>query len=211
MPPVTEGVAASHLHRSFFARPTLDCARALLGRQLVHHGEDGPVGGRIVEVEAYVGAEDPACHAAAGRTRRNRVMWGPPGFVYVYFTYGMHHCLNLVTEAEGFGAAVLIRALEPTVGIPILAGRRTHLPRHRWLSGPGRVCAGLEIGLQHDGTDLQRGVIRVSRGRRAMGQVSCSARIGIRRGRDRLWRFYLLGHPSVSGRRGAGGGDRGRA
>jgi DNA-3-methyladenine glycosylase len=138
-------------------------------------------------------------------------MWGPPGFAYVYFTYGIHHCLNLVTEREGFAAAVLIRALEPTVGIPILARRRGHLARQLWLSGPGRVCAGLGVDLRQDGVDLERGTIRVSRGRRAMGDVGCSGRIGIRRGTDRRWRFYLLGHPSVSGKRGTGGGDRRRA
>jgi DNA-3-methyladenine glycosylase len=207
LPPVTEAepVGATHLRRAFFERPTLDCALALLGRQLFHRSREGPVGGRIVEVEAYVGADDPACHAAAGRTRRNRVMWGPAGFAYVYFTYGMHHCLNLVTEREGFGAAVLIRALEPTLGLPVLARRCSHLPRHLWLSGPGRVCAGLGVDLSHDGSDLERGPIRVGRGRRRMGEVACSVRIGIRRGSDRPWRFYLAGHPSVSGPRAARG------
>lgn len=211
MPRAIEVAPANYLRRSFFARPTLDCARSLIGRLLVRETPDGVVGGRIVEVEAYVGADDPACHAAAGRTRRNRVMWGPPGFIYVYFTYGMHHCMNLVTEPDGFAAAVLLRALEPTVGVSILAAHRAHLPRPLWLSGPGRICSGLGIDLRHNGADLERGPIRVGRGRREMGPVGSSPRIGIRHGRDRRWRYYVLGHPSVSGGRGPAGGGRRRA
>jgi DNA-3-methyladenine glycosylase len=210
---VTEktSIACRRLGAGFFARPTLECAPKLLGRLLVYEGDLGPMGGRIVEVEAYVGADDPACHAAVGRTRRNQAMWGPPGFTYVYFTYGMHHCLNLVTEREGFGAAVLIRALEPTVGLESLAKRRTHLPRALWLSGPGRVCAGLGLTLEHGGLELARGPLWVSRGRRALGEVGRSPRIGIRRATDRKWRFYFVGHPSVTRPNGASGRPRWRA
>jgi DNA-3-methyladenine glycosylase len=203
-------VSASRLGRAFFARPTLECARAVLGRLLVYEGGEGAVGGRIVEVEAYIGAGDPACHAAAGRTPRNQVMWGPPGFTYVYFTYGMHHCLNLVTEREGFGSAVLVRALEPAVGLDLLAPRRTHLPRRQWLSGPGRVCAALGLNLEHNGLDLTDGPIWVGRGRRALGPVGCSPRIGIRRGIENPWRLYFVGHPSVSHPDGARRVDRRR-
>jgi DNA-3-methyladenine glycosylase len=162
------------------------------------------VGGRIVEVEAYCGTADPACHAAAGRTTRNASLWGPPGRTYVYFTYGMHHCLNLVTEADGYPAAVLIRALEPAVGLDLLERRAGHLPPRLRLSGPGRVCAGLGLDRRHDGLDLSRGPLWVGRGRAAIGRCARSPRIGVRRGGDAAWRYYVAGNPSVSGgRRGA--------
>src|SRR5204863_10210599 len=140
-------------------------AEALLGRVLVHETRAGRVGGRIVEVEAYVGGDDPASHARAGRTRRNASMWGEPGHAYIYFTYGMHHCLNVVTEREGFPAAILIRALEPTVGLDLLRTRRPHLAERHLLSGPGRVCAGLGLGREQDGLDLVGGPVWIGRGR----------------------------------------------
>ena len=164
----------------------------------MHESSLGPVGGRIVEVEAYLGPDDPASHAAAGRTARNASMWGGPGHAYVYFTYGMHHCLNVVTEREGFPAAILIRALEPTVGVDLLRERRPHLAERFLLSGPGRVCAGLGLGRGHDGLDLVSGRLWVGRSRRAPRDVSRGPRIGIRVGLDRPWRLYLPGHPSVS-------------
>ena len=114
----------SHLPRDFFARPTLQVARDLLGARLVHIENGQRLAGWITETEAYIGEADQACHARAGRTPRTQVMYGPPGHAYVYFTYGMHWCLNFVTEAEGFPAAVLIRAIQPTEGIEIIAARR---------------------------------------------------------------------------------------
>jgi DNA-3-methyladenine glycosylase len=176
-------------------------AESLLGRLLVHDGPGGPVGGRIVEVEAYVGPGDPACHATAGLTARNRVLWGPPGHAYVYFTYGMHHCLNFVTESDGFPAAVLIRALEPTVGVERLRRERPHLAPRDLLAGPGRVCAGLGLTLVHNGMDLARGPLWIGRGRRRPARIARGPRVGIRTGLDRPWRLFVVGHPSVSGRR----------
>ncbi len=173
----------------------------MLGRQLVYEGPQGPVGGRIVEVEAYIGETDPACHGAAGRTARNRVLWGPPGHAYVYFTYGMHHLVNLVTERDGFPAAVLIRALEPTVGVEQIRRRQPHLGERALLSGPGRVCAGLGLGLEHDGLDLAEGPLWVSRARRRPERIVRTPRVGIRNGLDRPWRLYVAGSPSVSGPR----------
>jgi DNA-3-methyladenine glycosylase len=166
------------------------------------------VGGRIVEVEAYIGVDDPACHAAAGRTARNRAMWGPPGHAYIYFTYGMHHCLNLVTERDGFPAAVLIRALAPEVGVERLRRARPHLAEPRLLSGPGRVCAGLGLSRAQDGLDLAGGPLWVGRRRRASAAVGRGPRIGIRVGLDRPWRFFALGHSAVSGPRGGPSGGR---
>jgi DNA-3-methyladenine glycosylase len=134
-------------------------------------------------------------------------MWGPPGHAYVYFTYGMHHCLNLVTEDSGRPAAVLIRALEPTLGVEAMRARRSHLPVHLLLSGPGRVCAGLGLTRVHDGIDLVRGPLFVQAGRRAPSGIRRGPRIGIRRGLDRPWRLWVSGHPSVS----AGAGTRATA
>src|SRR3954466_9226756 len=113
-----------NLRRSFYARPTLEVAPDLLGKVLVHEGRGGPTSGAIVEVEAYVGESDPACHAAPGRTRRNEPLYGPPGFAYVYLNYGIHCLVNVVTEGEDAPAAVLIRALQPLDGISIMRRRR---------------------------------------------------------------------------------------
>ena len=133
------------LPRAFYAQPTLEVARSLLGTRLVRQEPEGCTAGWIVETEAYRGEEDLACHARAGRTKRTAVMYGPPGHVYVYFTYGMHWLLNVVTEAEGFPAAVLIRAVQPTQGFAVIAGRRKGQPESRWTDGPGKLCQGFNI------------------------------------------------------------------
>jgi DNA-3-methyladenine glycosylase len=166
------------------------------------------VGGRIVEVEAYLGPDDPASHATAGRTARNHSMWGEAGHAYVYFTYGMHHCLNVVTERVGIPAAVLIRALEPTVGIEIMRRRRPHLADRLLLSGPGRVCKGLGLGREHDGLDLASGPLWIGRARGRVEAVRRGPRVGIRVGLDRPFRLYVPDHPSVSAPSWSGGGSR---
>ena len=145
---------SSHLPRDFFARPTLQVARDLLGTRLVHIDDGQRLSGWITETEAYIGEADQACHARAGRTPRTQVMYGPPGHAYVYFTYGMHWCLNFVTEAEGFPAAVLIRAIQPTEGIEVIAARRTPQPATHWTDGPGKLCQALGLDRSHNGLDL---------------------------------------------------------
>ena len=143
-----------HLPRDFFARPTLEVARELLGARLVHLDNGQRLAGWISEAEAYIGESDLGCHARAGRTPRTQVMYGPPGHAYVYFTYGMHWCLNFVTEAEVFPAAVLLRAIQPCEGVEIIAARRSPQPPAHWTDGPGKVCQALGIDRRHNGLDL---------------------------------------------------------
>lgn len=147
--------ASKPLARSFFTRPTLEVARDLLGCRLIRYGANGRrLSGWISETEAYIGTEDQACHARHGRTKRNEPMWGPAGFSYVYFTYGMHWLLNAVTEREGFPAAVLIRALVPAEGLAVIEQRRGHRPKKYWTDGPAKLCQAFAIDGQQDGLDL---------------------------------------------------------
>jgi DNA-3-methyladenine glycosylase len=179
-------------------------ARAVLGRLLVHDTPRGRVSGRIVEAEAYRGAGDPASHACRGPTPRNAAMFGPPGHAYVYFTYGMHHCLNLVTEPRGRASAVLVRALEPVDGVARMQRRRGVGEETRLGRGPGNVARALGLTRVHDGLDLTRGPLWLSDlpPRRSGLRITRSGRVGIEVARERPWRFYLEGHPCVSGPRG---------
>ncbi len=184
----------SVLPSAFYDRPTLTVARELLGCWLVHELPDGRREGRVVETEAYVGPEDRASHASRGRTARTSVMFGEAGNAYVYLIYGMHHCLNVVTEAEGYPAAVLIRALEPGHGVTLAT------------NGPGRLCRALGIDRSLNGADLTAGLLRIeSRGDRPPAdQISTSPRIGVDYAgawAERPWRFFLAASPSVSVRR----------
>ena len=141
------------LPRFFFDRPTLEVASDLLGRRLVKDEPEGRLSGIINEVEAYIGSEDQACHARFGETNRNRVMWGPPGFAYIYFTYGMHWLLNFVTERDGFAAAVLLRGVIPVEGVETMLQRRSG--RHRNLTdGPARLCQAFDLTGEENGLDL---------------------------------------------------------
>lgn len=142
------------LPRAFYERPALKVARDLLGRRLVRLEDGRRIAGLIVETEAYRGEEDLGCHCKAGRTPRTQVMYGPPGHAYVYFTYGMHWMLNFVVEAEGYPAAVLIRAIQPTEGLDVIATRRGVQPPERWTDGPGKICQALAIDKRQNGVDL---------------------------------------------------------
>ena len=192
------------LPRSFYDRDPLLVARAVLGRLLVHDGPGGRASGRIVEAEAYRGATDPASHACRGPTPRNAAMFGAPGHAYVYFTYGMHHCLNVVTQPRGRASAVLVRAIEPVDGIPLMRRRRGVGETARLGRGPGNVARALGLTRAHDGLDLTRGPLWLSDlpPRRAGRRVARSGRVGIRMARGRPWRCYLEGHPCVSVPRG---------
>lgn len=144
----------ARLSRDFYSRPTLEVARRLLGKRLVRLEGERRMAGVILETEAYIGQEDLGCHARAGLTPRTRPMFGPPGHTYVYFTYGMHWMLNFVTEAIGFPAAVLIRAIYPTEGLDMMAARRNGQPRQRWSDGPAKLCRALNIDGAQNGLDL---------------------------------------------------------
>jgi DNA-3-methyladenine glycosylase len=144
----------TRLPRPFFARPTLQVARALLGQRLVRLRPPERLAGLIVETEAYVGQEDLACHAHTGLTARNTVMFGPPGHAYVYFTYGMHWMLNFVTEAEGFPAAVLVRAIVPVSGVATMRRLRPDRPDRILTNGPAKLTQALEIDGEFNGCDL---------------------------------------------------------
>jgi DNA-3-methyladenine glycosylase len=192
------------LPRAFYDRDPLVVARGVLGRLLVHDTPQGRVSGRIVEAEAYRGAGDPASHACRGPTPRNAAMFGSPGHAYVYFTYGMHHCLNLVTQPRGRASAVLVRALEPVDGVALMRRRRGVREEARLARGPGNVARALGLTRAHDGLDLTRGPLWLSDlpPRRSGHRVERSGRIGVRVAGERPWRFYLGGQPCVSSPRG---------
>lgn len=188
------------LPRSFFARPSPEVGPDLLGRILVRKVGDGRLlTARIVEAEAYQ-EDDPASHSFRGRTNRTEVMFGPPGHAYVYFTYGMHHCMNVVTGSTGEGSAVLLRAAEPLEGLEEMARRRgTNDPR-ALCSGPGRLCRALGIDRAENGLDLVRGrLLWLLEGAPvAPATISVGSRVGITSGTDRPWRFSVQGDRFVS-------------
>jgi DNA-3-methyladenine glycosylase len=191
------------LDRSFYYQPTLQMARGLLGKQLVRVINGQRLSGLIVEAEAYIGEADKACHASRGRTPRTEVMYGPPGHAYVYFIYGMHHCFNVVTEEEGFPAAVLIRALEPLEGLEWMRRHRPGRPDGQLTNGPGKLCAALAIDRTLNGVDLCSSQVFFIEGGRIVAdeEIATSSRIGIRSdevARSRPWRFYIQGNRCVS-------------
>jgi len=187
------------LPRRFFARDPVVVARDLLGRILFYKTPEGLLAGRIVETEAYTGTHDPASHAFRGRTARNAVMFGPAGHAYVYFTYGMHHCLNVTAEVSGTAGAVLLRALEPLAGVEIMRARGDHGPEVRVLSGPGKVGRAFGLTLADNGRDFTRGPLGLAAGSPVPDRdVARSRRIGISRAVDLPYRFAVIGSRSVS-------------
>ena len=184
----------------FYRRPTLVVARAMLGRLFVRQLEGRRLSGRIVEVEAYHGDADRAAHSYGGERGRNRVMFRDGGLLYVYFTYGMHFCMNVVTEEEGTGAAVLIRALEPVEGIE-------HMRRHRGegrrevdlTNGPAKLCQSLAISREENGLPLDGRIVVIHDAPEVdAAEVSVTTRVGISQSRELPWRFFLTGNRWVS-------------
>jgi len=194
------------LPREFFDRPSVQVAPDLLGCVIAHSTAAGLVAVVLVEVEAYAGEADPASHAFRGRTARNAVMYGPPGHAYVYFTYGMHFCMNLVCQRAGHASAVLLRAGRVTEGVPLARARRSggaRQPRDVDLArGPARLCEALGIDRSHDGAD----VIDPSSPLRVLAppapvrafDISRGPRVGVSRAADVPWRYWISGEPAVS-------------
>jgi DNA-3-methyladenine glycosylase len=188
------------LPAEFYARPTLEVIRELIGKVLVHERRGRRAAGVIVEAEAYIGESDPACHAAPGPTRRNVPLYGPPGRAYVYLNYGIHYLVNAVTEPAGFPAAILIRALDPVDGHALMRRRRGDVADEALCRGPGNLTAALGISLQQNRADLTSGPLRIEDHGISVPALAWSPRIGIRVGMDRLWRCSWEGHCAVSGR-----------
>ena len=194
------------LPATFYARPTLDVLADIIGKVLVHDHPQGRTSGAIVEAEAYIGEDDPACHAAPGLTKRNAPLYGPPGRAYVYLNYGLHSLVNAVTEAEGKPAAILIRALAPIDGMDLMRQRR--VARRRTgagpvadvdlCRGPGNLTVAMGIDLTLNTVDLTRGPLWIEDRGIVVGALDYSGRIGIRHAADRPWRCHWRGHPSVS-------------
>jgi DNA-3-methyladenine glycosylase len=201
-------VNASVGTRGFFARPAEAVARDLLGRHVVSTTPDGVVVLRLVEVEAYAGEDDPASHAWRGPTPRTQVMYGPPGHAYVYFSYGMHWCLNLVCGPAGRASAVLLRAAEVAAGEDLVRARRGPRPSSYALaSGPANLAAALGVDGSWDGADVVgRGALTLRPGAPIPDEdVAVGPRVGISRAADTPWRFWVAGNPCVSRPRRAGG------
>lgn len=178
---------------AFFDRAPDLVAPDLLGAVLVSSAEGVETGGRIVEAEAYLGSHDPGSHAATrGITKRNAVMYGPPGVAYVYFTYGNHHMVNLVCDQEGVAGAVLIRAIEPLIGIEAMTQRRRGLPLRDLCNGPGKLASALGVDLTDNGSVLGEGRLSVYDGERPPPtEIECSGRIGLSSGYERELRWYV--------------------
>lgn len=194
------------LSRDFYDRPTLTVAADLLGKVLVHTRRGVRTSGVIVEVEAYIGESDPACHAAPGPTPRNAPLYGAPGHAYVYLNYGIHFLVNVVTEAHGSPAAILIRALRPLDGVNVMRRRRgrTSADASRDVDlcrGPGNVTKAMEITLAENRLDLTGDRLFIEDRAIEVGEIAWSQRIGIRVGTERPWRAYLAGDRAVSGPR----------
>jgi DNA-3-methyladenine glycosylase len=197
----------SRLSRKFYSRKTGIVAKELLGKTLVHKTDEGIISGKIVETEAYLAQKDPGSHAYRGITERNRIMFGPAGKAYIYLVYGNHYCLNVVTEKDGVGGAVLIRALEPQEGIKIMKKhRRIDEPLACLTNGPGKLTKALGITGSMNGVDLTGIklfiISQIASGKKKSPSrdfsIVTTGRIGIRKGKNLPYRYYIEGSKFVS-------------
>ncbi len=199
----SELLAATRLPaRSFYARPTVEVARSLLGSILLHRTDEGLLAGVIVEVEAYLGQDDPAAHSSAGRTARTRVIFGDPGHAYIYKVYGLHHCLNVVAEPGGTPGCVLVRALEPVCGIDAMRSRRVAARRADQIaSGPAKLTQAMGIGIESYGADLLGEPLSIRLPHKEPEvKVRTTKRIGIRKAQELDLRFFIADNEHVSRR-----------
>jgi len=192
----------SPIPRLFYSRPALDVASDLLGKILVRRLGRRILSGKIVETEAYVGPHDLACHASKGHTLRTSVMFGPPGYAYVYMIYGFYFCLNVVTESVGYPAAVLIRAVEPLENVDLMRELRNNPQRETNIaSGPGKLCMAMSVDKQLNGADLTGTTIWIEDRKLDPGPIRTSPRVGVDYAgeyKDKPWRFFVDGNPHVS-------------
>lgn len=177
------------LSKDFFAKPTLIVAKSLLGCKLIHETRDGKVSGVITETEAYL-HDDPASHSFNGKTKRNSPMFGEPGTAYIYFTYGMHYCFNVVTNKKGIGEAVLLRAVKPIEGIEIMKKNRGILDEKNLTNGPAKLVQAFKIKKEQNGISLLRGKLRIEKYKRPK-KIIQTKRIGISKGKDLPHRFLV--------------------
>lgn len=188
------------LPKKFYLQPTIKVAQDLLGCSLVHDTPQGKIAGKIIETEAYL-CSDPACHAFNGnKTKRNEIMFGPPGRAYIYFIYGMHHCLNAVTQKSGVGEAVLIRALEPLEGIELMKINRKTPHLQKLCSGPGKLVKAMGIPPSFNGIDLanSKSPLRIEPFKGRSPKIIITARVGILKGANLPYRFCIKGSPFIS-------------
>ncbi len=186
------------LNRSFFTQPTLRVAQELLGKYLILKQNGTWLSGKIVETEAYIGKDDPASHAHGRITPRNKIMYGAPAYAYIYFVYGNHYCLNFVTEKKGFPAAVLLRAIEPQEGILVMQKNRKSHNLKNLTNGPGKLCQALGINRKFNGCDITSDWFFVEDRAEKIPKIVSSERIGVQKGRNKKWRFYLGKNEFVS-------------
>ncbi|GGH87735.1 DNA-3-methyladenine glycosylase [Pullulanibacillus pueri] len=205
------------MNRAFFKQPTLQLARALLGKRIVHEHANGLLSGRIVEVEAYMGPEDRAAHSYGGRrTTRTEVMYGPPGYAYIYLIYGMYHCFNVVSGPIDKPEAILVRAVEPIEGLDLMIQHRfpqkavqgltsrtlPHRLKRQLTNGPGKLCRAFDIDHRYYGHDLSQSPLMLEDDLNLLTRdIACGPRINIQYAedaRDYPWRFWIKDHPFVS-------------
>lgn len=183
--------------RDFYRQPTLTVAAQLLGQYLVYHHPQGTLVGEINEVESYIGMEDPACHAACGPTERNRIMFGDGGFSYIYLSYGIHYCLNIVTEEAGKPAAILIRGLIPREGIAIMRTLREKskpITDLELTNGPGKICQAYQLTKAQNGLDITNSTLTIEPSGKLITNYQMTSRIGISKAQEKLWRFVYASH-----------------
>lgn len=194
--------APKKISTSFYDRPTLEVAKDAIGKYIVFNSPNQRLSARIVEVEAYIGETDPACHAHRGMTKRNKPLYGNPGTSYVYLIYGMYFCFNLITEKSGKAAALLIRGAEPSEGLEIMQEnspiKKPKRPSFELLNGPGKFCRSFGINLSQNCLDLNGETIYLEDRFEKVGKIRTSPRIGISHGKDLEWRFFEDSSKAVS-------------
>ncbi len=186
------------IKRGFYNRPTLEIAPEILGKYIVYNSPQGKLSARIVEVEAYIASDDPACHAFKGETQRNKPLFGKAGISYVYFIYGMYNCFNFVTEPKGSACAILLRGAEPCEGIDIMHRLSPNKKEHQLLNGPGKFCRSFGINRVHNNIDITGDEIYLEDRNEMSVEYTTAPRIGITEAVENPWRFYDKTSKSVS-------------